>query len=146
MANIKQPRPAWYTAEDDTAWAKIKGAFQRDWQQTKVDFGSKEPNLNQQVGDTVAQAVGSKPIPPANVKTPHTTDGKLEAYNDADEPAYQYGYAASRHYGTGSDWDADTEANIRKEWGDESEWERRREAIRRGWAYGCNQRSGNCAK
>ncbi len=129
-------RPAWYSDADDTAWEKIKAAFQRDWQQTKHDFGGKAPNLNQQVGDTVAQATGSKAIPPANVKTPHSTDGKLEGYNEADEPAYRYGFAASRHYGKSDDWNDQTEANLRKEWGDEKEWEHRRDAIRRGWTYG----------
>jgi hypothetical protein len=139
-------RPAWYSEADDTAWEKVKAAFRRDWQQTKHDFGGNVPDLNQQVGDTVSQAVGSKAIPPANAKTPHSIDGKIDAYNDDDEPAYRYGYAASRHYGVESDWDDATEATLRKEWGDETEWERRREAIRRGWTYGKYQTSGSKAK
>jgi hypothetical protein len=139
MTTTQKTRPAWYTAEDDTAWAKVKAAFQRDWTQTKHDFGGNEPNLNQQVGDTVSQATGSKPIPPGNAKTPHTKDGHLDAYNDDDEPAYRYGYAASRHYKTDGTWNEQTEANLRKEWGDDTEWERRRDAIRRGWAYGHKQ-------
>jgi hypothetical protein len=132
-------RPAWYTAEDDTAWAKVKAAFRRDWQQTKHDFGGNEPNLNQQVGDTISQAAGSKPIPPGNAKTPHSTDGKLDAYNDDDEPAYQYGYAASRHF-SAQDWDDETEAMLQKDWGDQPDWQRRSAAIRRGWTYGKTQR------
>ena len=139
MATSLRSRPAWYTAEDETAWAKVKAAFRRDWQQTKHDFGSKEPNLNQQVGDTVAQASGSKPIPPGNVKSPHSADGKIDAYNEEDEPYYQYGYAARQHYATDCNWDEQTEATIRKEIGDNTDWERRREAIRRGWAYANNK-------
>jgi hypothetical protein len=53
-----------------------------------------------------------------------------------DEPAYRYGFAASRHYGAKSDWNDQTEAQLRKEWGSETEWEQRREAIRRGWTFG----------
>ena len=137
MTTKQLQRPAWYTDEDDTAWAKVKGALRRDWQQTKHDFGGNEPNLNQQLGDTVSQAVGSKAIPPANVKTPHSADGRIDVYNEDDEPAYRYGYAASRHFDT--DWDDQTEMYLRNEFGDETEWERRREAIRQGWAFGKNQ-------
>ena len=143
MTTVHAVRPSWYTDEDDTAWAKVKAAFRRDWKQTKHDFGGNEPNLNQQVGDTIAQATGSAVIPPGNVKTPHSKDGHLDAYNEDDEPAYQYGYAASRHFD--SDWDQATESKLRKDW-DATEWERRREAIRRGWTYGKNQGCGSCAR
>jgi len=143
MTTINAPRPAWYTAEDDTAWGKIKAAFRRDWTQTKHDLGANEPNLNQQVGDTVSQAAGSKPVPPGNAKTPHTKDGQLESYNDDDEPAYRYGYAASRHFE--SDWDDATEASLQEDW-DETEWQRRRAAIRRGWSYGKDESFRNRAR
>jgi hypothetical protein len=143
MASVQAARPAWYSDEDDTAWAKVKAAFQRDWKQTKHDFGGNEPNLNQQVGDTISQATGSKPIPPGNAKTPHNDSGHLDAYNDDvynedDEPAYRYGYAASRHYAD-REWDDATEEEMQAEWDDKNEWERRREAIRRGWMYGRNE-------
>ena len=101
MATMEQVRPAWYTEEDDTAWNRIKAAFRRDWRQTQHDFGGSEPNLNQQVGDTLSQAAGSKPIPPANAQTPHPQD---PSYNEDDEHAYKYGYAAYRHYGRNSQW------------------------------------------
>lgn len=140
MSTTTTNRPAWYSDEDDTAWAKIKAAFTRDWKQTKHDFGANEPNLNQQMGDTIAQATGSSPVPPGNAKTPHTKDGHLDAYNEDDEPAYRYGYAASRHFDFPAEWDETTETALRKDWSDQSEWERRREAIRRGWMYGRKQR------
>jgi hypothetical protein len=139
-------RPGWYTKEDDSAWERVKAAFRRDWRQTKHDFGGNEPDLNQQVGDTVSQASGSESIPPANVRNsrPVKSDtefhnGATEIYNEDDEPAYQYGYAAYRHYGNGSEWDDDTENLLRDEWGDESAWERKRQAVRRGWTFGKNQ-------
>src|SRR5580765_7816931 len=102
MATKQLTRPAWYTDEDDTAWDKVKAAFRRDWKQTKHDFGGNEPDLNQQVGDTISQATGTKPIPPGNAKTPHSTD--VPSYNEDDELAYRYGYAAGRHF-TEDDWD-----------------------------------------
>lgn len=136
-------RPAWYTDEDDTAWGRVKAAFQRDWTQTKHDFGANAPNLDQQVGDTISQATGSKPVPPGKAKTPHSTAGTLDAYNDDDEPAYRYGYAASRHFE--ADWDDVTESELQRDW-DETEWERRRNAIRRGWDFGRNENFRNRPK
>lgn len=135
MAATKHTRPAWYTDEDDTAWNKVKAAFRRDWKQTKHDFGGNEPDLDQEVGDTVSQATGNAPIPPGNAKTPHNREGTLDAYNDDDEPAYRYGYAASRHF-SNQDWDTETEAMLQRDWGDQPDWQRRSDAIRRGWTYG----------
>lgn len=132
MATMEQVRPAWYTEEDDTAWNRIKEAFQRDWRQTKHDFGGNEPNLNQQVGDTLSQAAGSKPIPPANSQTPHPND---LAYSEDHEHAYKYGYAAYRHYGKNCQWSDKTEAQLRRDWTDDGEWKRECHAIRRGWDY-----------
>jgi len=140
MATLQQPRPAWYSNEDDSAWERIKEAFRRDWRQTKHDFGGKEPDLNQQVGDTVSQATGSKPIPAANAKTPHPAPAS-EAYSEADEPAYRFGYAAYRHYGKRSDWGDATEAQLESDWGDKADWQRRRAAVQRGWLYGKSRSS-----
>lgn len=128
----KGVRPNWYTKDDDTAWEKVKAAFQRDWQQTKHDMGGNEPDLNQDVGDTISQATGSQHIPPANVPNPPTAN---DAYNAADEPAYRYGYAASRHYADRAEWNDEVEATLQKDWDDQQEWLRRREAVRRGWRY-----------
>lgn len=127
-------RPSWYTDEDDSAWSKVKAAFRRDWKQTKHDFGADEPDLNQEIGDTVGQATGNQPIPPENVKT--RPDSQNDSYNDDDESAYRYGYAASRHFDGDEAWDDKTEATLRDEWVDETDWESRRDAVLRGWCYG----------
>lgn len=132
------PRPDWYTPEHDSAWGKIKAAFRRDWQQTEHDFGAKVPDLNQNVGDTLAQASGSKPIPLGDVPTPHS-QSTTTAFRDEDEPAYRYGYAAYRHHAeTAQDepdsWE-DAQNTFAREWQDKNEWERYQEAIRRGWNY-----------
>ena len=43
-------------------------ALERDWEQTKHDIKKdKGQELNQDVGDTLGQAVGKKPIPPPGV-------------------------------------------------------------------------------
>ena len=56
-------RPGWYTEEHDNAWERVKAAFGNDWEQTKRDFGSKNAReLNQDVDDTVKQAVGSDDV------------------------------------------------------------------------------------
>lgn len=139
MTTSNVARPSWYTEKDDTAWTRIKEAFKRDWQQTEHDFGANVPNLQQQVGDTVGQATGSKPIPAGNTPTPHAAKN-TSSYQDQDESNYRYGYAAYRHYIPESDVEEDdwegSESMIRNEWSDQSEWERRRDAIRRGWDYG----------
>ena len=52
--------PNWWTKENDSAWDRTKAALKRDWDQTKHDFGGKEPDTNQKVGDTVKQAAGKE--------------------------------------------------------------------------------------
>ena len=132
MATMEQVRPAWYTEEDGTAWNRIKTAFERDWRQTKHDIGDNEPNLNRQVGDTVSQAAGSKPIPSRNAQSPHPNDAK---YNEDHDYAYKYGYAAYHHYGKNCQWSDKTETQLRRDWTDDVEWNRERHAIRRGCDY-----------
>ncbi len=139
MTTSNFPRPVWYTPEHDSAWGKIKAAFRRDWQQTEHDFGAKVPDLNQNAGDTIAQATGSKPVPPGNAPTPDS-QSTTTAFRDEDEPAYRYGYAAYRHHAeTAQDepgsWE-DAQSTFAREWQDKNEWERNQEAIRRGWNYG----------
>jgi outer membrane biosynthesis protein TonB len=79
MARIDTTKgtPGWWTEKHTSNWEHVKAAFERDWEQTKADFskGSGE-NLNQNVGDTVKQSVGSEPIPPLDVKT-RPTDPKV---------------------------------------------------------------------
>ena len=47
---------------------KAGEALKRDWEQTKHDFNKDAGReLNQDVGDTIGQAVGKKPVPPRSV-------------------------------------------------------------------------------
>jgi hypothetical protein len=86
MARIDTTKatPGWWNEKHTSNWEHVKAAFERDWEQTKADFskGSGE-QLNQNVADTVKQAVGSQPIPPLDVKT-RPTDPKV-AFKDAEK-------------------------------------------------------------
>lgn len=71
--------PAWWTEKHTSNWDQVKGALERDWEQTKADFskdGGEE--LNQNAVDTVQQSVGAEPIPPLDEKT-RPTDPKVAA-------------------------------------------------------------------
>ena len=89
MKGSKNPKnPNWWNKEHDSAWNRVKAAFKRDWDQTKHDFGGNEPDMNQNVDDTVKQAAGKQPIPPRGQPT----------FEEA-EDAYRFGYGARFQYG-----------------------------------------------
>jgi hypothetical protein len=71
--------PAWWTDKHASDWDHVKGALERDWEQTKADF-SKDggQKLNQNVADTVKQSMGSEPVPPLDEKT-RPTDPEVAA-------------------------------------------------------------------
>lgn len=120
--------PAWWTNEHDSAWQRVKEAFKRDWDQTRHDFGGKQPDTAQNVKDTVKQAAGKEPIPPRG--TP--------AY-ELVEPAYRFGYGARAFYRQKyPQWDANLEAQLRRDWqtsSPEGNWNEDVAYIRRGWEY-----------
>lgn len=121
--------PKWWTNEHDSAWDRVKAAFRRDWDQTKHDFGGKQPDTDQDVDDTVKQAAGKQPIPPRGAPT-----------FEEDEPAYKFGYGARQYYGSKySSWNSDLESRLRDDWrstgGDMDDWDRYQPAVRRGWDY-----------
>src|SRR6187455_1378407 len=123
MATKTYQKPRWWTNDYDSAWERIRAAFHRDWEQTKHDFGGNEPDLNQDVNDTVAQAAGKRPIPPEG-----------EPNYDELEPAFRFGYGARRYYGNRfPKWNSDLEQTLSSDWGEE--WDRHRAEIRRGWDY-----------
>lgn len=122
MASYNAP---WWTKEHDSGWEKVKAAFSRDWEQTKHDFGGDSPNLNQDVPDTVKQAVGKENIP-----APGTPN--FEDY----EPAFRYGYGARNHYGKEyPNWDGRLEETLKNEWSSPDDWKRNSKAIRLGYEY-----------
>src|ERR1700744_4038980 len=126
----KYKNPTWWETENDSAWDRVKDAFKRDWDQTKHDFGGKEPDTGQNIGNTARQAAGKEAIPPRHQPT----------YEEI-EPAYRYGYGARAQYGDEyQEWDDELEARLRDEWTSldparKRFWDADRDAIRYGWEF-----------
>jgi hypothetical protein len=120
--------PKWWNQEHESGWERVKAAFKRDWDQTKHDFGGKEPDTNQDVDDTVKQAAGKQPIPPRRQPT----------YEEK-EDAYRFGYGARSQYSKQySNWDNQLESQLERDWRDtysDRQWNEYRESVRRGWDY-----------
>jgi hypothetical protein len=116
--------PRWWTGEHTSAWARIKEALRRDWEQTKHDFSKKAGReLGQNVDDTVKQMVGKEPMPA-------TYDWSTV------EPAMRYGYGAGRNYAD-VEFDAHEEV-LEREWNDMKParpWADARDYVRRGWDW-----------
>ncbi len=128
MQTKTSTNPRWWDQNHDSAWDRIKAAFRRDWDQTKHDFGGDEPDTDQDVDDTVAQAAGKQPIPPRG-----------KATYEENEDACRFGYGARRHYGKRyNTWDNQVEEELRRDWdamGSGADWPRYRSAVRQGWEY-----------
>ncbi|HLH54294.1 MAG TPA: hypothetical protein VKY92_11835 [Verrucomicrobiae bacterium] len=124
--------PKWWTKDNDSAWDRVKAAFKRDWDQTKHDFGGKQPDTDQNVNDTVKQASGKEPIPPRGQPT----------YEEV-EDAYRFGYGARSHYKQRySSWNSQLETQLQQDWREthsDRDWQHYRDSVRRGWDYDDNQ-------
>jgi len=126
----KYKDPQWWTDKHENAWDSVKLAMQRDWDQTKHDFGGDEPDTDQNIDDTVKQAAGKEAITPRHSPT----------YEDI-EPAYRLGYGARIQYGgEHPTWSDEVEAHLKREWGiiapaRKQTWMQDRAAIRRGWDF-----------
>lgn len=131
-------KPSWWNETNDSTWERVKAAFRRDWEQTKHDFGKDDArDLDQNVDDTVTQAVGQRPIPPEGVPNPPEAD-EFDRY----EPAFRYGYGAAGHYGQ-FEWDPQLERTLEQEWrgmSPDSAFTDSRDFIRQGWDFARRQR------
>lgn len=123
--------PSWYKQEKHgVGWERVKEAMRRDWEQTKHDFGGRQPDLDQDVQDTVKQAAGKQEIPPGN--QPNMPDHLPQpsasvGWADAEEPLF-YGYAARREFGASHpQWDDGLERSLK------GEWEKAKDTSRKGW-------------
>ncbi len=167
MVTTKTNNPRWWGDTHTSGWERVKDALHRDWEQTKSDFtgGKKGKDLNQDVGDTVGQALGNKPIPPDDVPNPLDADDVRKAaraqeraalklddetergvkrtgtppevmlWEDAQLPM-RFGHGAGSHYA--SDWDDTLEPQLRKDWEEsypDQSWDEARELARRGWNH-----------
>jgi hypothetical protein len=119
--------PQWWNDQYESGWERVKAALRRDWDQTKHDFGGKEPDTDQNVDDTVKQAAGKQPIP-----------ARGEMTIEEKEDAYRFGFGARAHYGRQYPTWNEAEFQLRQDWHNtynERDWDRFREPIRRGWEY-----------
>lgn len=123
--------PKWWNEEHEGTWDRVKAAMKRDWEQTKADMSSKGRDLDQDVDDTVKQAMGKQSIPPPG--QPNRDD---DEWNRVEE-GYRYGVGARSQYGSQhNDWDDRLESKLRDEWGDMRSgrtWDEVKSAVRRGW-------------
>ncbi len=123
-------QPDW-TTQEASAWERAKEALRRDWDQTKHDFGSRfGQDLNQELTDTLRQAVGSEPIPP-----PHVANA-TGAWSDEAAVRYGYGAGLSPNYRDFKAWNHDLESQLKKDWeamDSHRPWEEVRLAVRYGW-------------
>ena len=123
-------RPDWWKDEHDSLWDRVKAAFKRDWDQTTGE------KLNQDVGDTVKQAMGKEAIPPRHVPNPPDASDRKDGWDDV-EDAFRFGHGARHHYGKDHpEWSDDLESRLRSDWDSTdpgSEWEQRVLYIRRGY-------------
>jgi len=126
--------PSWWNDSHNSAWDRTKDAMRRDWEQTRHDFGSTHArDLDQDVDNTVKQAVGAERIPAGN--QPNRDDDW-----SAHEPAVRYGYGAYGQYGRENDrevqWGDSVEGKLKQEWSDLKHgrtWDEAKDAVRRGW-------------
>lgn len=121
----------WNENKHGSAWQRAREAMKRDWAQTKADFGAGSgKELDQDVDDTVKQAIGKDPIPPMNQPNPEFDDV---------EPALAYGFGAHEEYGQKYDtWNQEVETKLRTEWDDEKAgraFDDVKPYVRRGWDY-----------
>ncbi len=81
----RRPSPTWWEDSHESGWQRARSAMRRDWDQTKSDFtaGRKGADLNQNVGDTVAQALGKKAIPGPNTPNPMTPQESMRHVRNA---------------------------------------------------------------
>jgi hypothetical protein len=122
----ERKNPKWWSQQHESAWDKVKAAFKRDWDQTKHDFGGKEPDTDQDVDDTVKQAAGKQPIPPRGEPT----------YEEL-EDGYRFGYGARSHYGNQyREWNNQLESQLKEDWEQtyaDRAWNQYRNSVQVGW-------------
>ncbi len=100
------PLPSFWTARQQSSWDRVKAAFRRDWAQTKTDFGAGHAHLGQTAGDTVGQAVGSRPLP-----------GEETGLGwDLARHAIRLGYGAASFWEYDREWGTPLEDRLRVEW------------------------------
>ena len=102
----KPNTPSWWTEAHTSNWDNVKGALERDWEQTKRDLSTSEGHqLNQGLSDTLKQASGQERVPPLGVQT----------RADAGSPGFEKAQAAREHMEEASSKASEVEAKARAE-------------------------------
>lgn len=106
-----------YSTKTNSTWDRIKAALANDWEQTKSDFGSdKSRDMDQDIDDTVKQAVGSK-----NAFENH-------------EQAFRFGYDSGQKHGASHPkWTTDVDEKLRAEY--QGDYATDRPYIRHAYEY-----------
>lgn len=120
---------SWYDAsKHGSAWDRVKEALKRDWEQTRKDLNVGGRELNQDVTNTVKQAMGKEPIP---APTQPNWEGV--------EPAYEYGVTARQQFGAQhAAWNEALENELKDEWDKghrDQPWAEYKSFVRRGYDY-----------
>lgn len=131
--------PKWWTKEQhESNWERIKDALKRDWEQTKVDLKGQGKDLDQDIDDTLKQAVGTDAIPPLGVaNAPGGTPLNPQKKWDEVEHSFKYGVGARHYYGSEHKvWDDRLENKLKSEWETDpghGTWNDVKAFVRRGW-------------
>ncbi|TWT85701.1 hypothetical protein Pla123a_05080 [Posidoniimonas polymericola] len=105
------------TADNDSAWERVKAAFANDWEQTKADFGSDNArDMDQDVDDTIKQAIGSD-----------------DAFENR-EQAFRFGYTSQQKYRSDHPkWNDDLDTKLRRDY--DGDYDADRPYIRHAYGY-----------
>lgn len=122
--------------QDDPAWQLVSEAFRRDWKRF-ADISSGESAHRHCPPNNVTENFSDEPV----IRTSNGPDTiePVAFRNEKQEEAYRFGYAAYRHFCGGEEWNSETEAILRQNWGDEEDWQAHRLAIRHGWLFAKDQ-------
>ena len=136
MPKLKELRLACCSRENDSAWQLVKEAFQRDYKEF-VNLSSSDVDEGSASSRPWGQdEVNGLPETAAS-RSPWNVSGRFP--HEEQEDAYRFGYAAYHHFGGREEWNAETEAHLRQNWGDEDDWQTHRLAVRHGWFYAKDQ-------
>ena len=124
--------PTWWTKDNDSAWERTKEAFKRDWDQTKHDFGGKQPDTDQNVKDTVKLSRRQCQHPSRRAACTHL--------RRSGNSVLRFRLTRlRRHYRDKySKWNPEVENRLKEDWtsaNPDANWDTDRDAVQRAWDY-----------
>lgn len=115
----------------------MKDALKRDWEQTKNDFKAGGRDLDEDVDDTVKQAVGKDAIPSRTQPNEPGGAPQRTALNWSEVAPIRYG-ARAQYGAQHADWNDRLEGTLKMEWGEAKDrgrraWNEGKDLVRRGY-------------